>query len=824
MKRTNRFLSIILAVIMVVGMLPITSLTAFAETQDFGDFTVTGDDLTGVSFSYGVLSINTNKPLTISNKSGVSETAHCINIPTSAGSANITLKGVNIGSSSMAINAFSSVTLTLDGNNTLSGLSGFPALYGYGGITITGNGSLTATSSNYYAIEALGTMKISGNAKVTANSLYESGISCGNLTINENAVVTANGGNIGIKSTSGIAISDNAQVSATGNSYAGISITGVDLAILGNARVAAKGGKFGIHSSRNITIKENAVVTADGTDCAMYINNGPSYKITIENTPFVILNGGIGGSGTTAITGGIVFENTAGALHSTPFELKNNAEIPAGYTLTIEEGQTLTIDSSATLTNNGTIIVKGTLTKNGTIDGTESVIYKPAITTASLSDGKVGEAYTQTLAATGGNITWSPKEGSTLPDGLTLNKTTGEISGTPTAAGTVTFILVAENAAGKAEKELSITIAKATATDVETPNATPITYGQTLAKSALPDGWEWEDPTIVPTVTNGGYIATYAIADDTNYDWSGVSGYNSTLKRVERIVSVNVNKAVPSYTVPTGLAATYGDTLSDVTLPTGFTWQDAGTTSVGNAGTNQFKVTFTPPNADNYETVTDISVNITVEKATPTVDTKPTASRVIINNALSTSTLSGGVASVPGTFAWKDGTEVLGATGTVQKTVIFTPDDTANYNSVEYEVDVTVEYATYVINTGAKQEVTKGNDAVFVSDADFSKFLKVQVDGKDIDAKYYTAESGSTKITLKKEFIETLSIGEHTLSVVSADGTAATTFTVKAAPVPETDSPQTGDNSNMALWIALLFVSGMGIVGTTVYGRKKRTN
>ena len=35
-------------------------------------------------------------------------------------------------------------------------------------------------------------------------------------------------------------------------------------------------------------------------------------------------------------------------------------------------------------------------------------------------------------------------------------------------------------------------------------------------------------------------------------------------------------------------------------------------------------------------------------------------------------------------------------------------------------------------------------------------------------------------------------------------------------------SPQTGDNSMMGLWIALLFVSGAGVVGTTVYGRKKK--
>ena len=39
---------------------------------------------------------------------------------------------------------------------------------------------------------------------------------------------------------------------------------------------------------------------------------------------------------------------------------------------------------------------------------------------------------------------------------------------------------------------------------------------------------------------------------------------------------------------------------------------------------------------------------------------------------------------------------------------------------------------------------------------------------------------------------------------------------------PGKDNPATGDNSHMALWIALLFVSGAGVIGTTVYGRKKR--
>ena len=88
----------------------------------------------------------------------------------------------------------------------------------------------------------------------------------------------------------------------------------------------------------------------------------------------------------------------------------------------------------------------------------ENAAAAPSITTSSLSDGKVGEAYSQTLTANGTTpIKWSISGGA-LPDGLSLNKDTGEISGTPTAAGTASFTVKAENSAGSDTKELSITI------------------------------------------------------------------------------------------------------------------------------------------------------------------------------------------------------------------------------------------------------------------------------------------------------------------------------------------------------------------------------
>ncbi len=87
------------------------------------------------------------------------------------------------------------------------------------------------------------------------------------------------------------------------------------------------------------------------------------------------------------------------------------------------------------------------------------------ITTTSLSNGTIGVSYSATLSATGGvsPYTWSIISGS-LPAGLALNPQTGAISGTPTSAGTSTFIAQvadSQSPADSAAKTFSVTISAA---------------------------------------------------------------------------------------------------------------------------------------------------------------------------------------------------------------------------------------------------------------------------------------------------------------------------------------------------------------------------
>lgn len=85
---------------------------------------------------------------------------------------------------------------------------------------------------------------------------------------------------------------------------------------------------------------------------------------------------------------------------------------------------------------------------------------------------------------------------------------------------------------------------------------------------------------------------------------------------------------------------------------------------------------------------------------------------------------------------------------------------------------------------GQTMVVEAAKDLTFRSSAPLEFFRKVLVDGKEVARENYELTEGSTIVTLKASFLNTLGVGEHTLSVVSTTGTAETTFTVAEAAKP----------------------------------------
>ena len=85
------------------------------------------------------------------------------------------------------------------------------------------------------------------------------------------------------------------------------------------------------------------------------------------------------------------------------------------------------------------------------------------------------------------------------------------------------------------------------------------------------------------------------------------------------------------------------------------------------------------------------------------------------------------------------------------------------------------------ITEGSKQTWIKASNegASFRSDAEYDDFIKVTIDGADLSTDNYTVESGSTIVKLKASYLETLTIGKHTIAIVSESGTAETEFSVE---------------------------------------------
>ena len=353
-----------------------------------------------------------------------------------------------------------------------------------------------------------------------------------------------------------------------------------------------------------------------------------------------------------------------------------------------------------------------------------------------------------------------------------------------------------------------------------TPNYTVPTgltsvKGKVLADVVLPTGFTWNAPATVLTVGTNTYKATFTPVDTTNY---------KTITDID--IEVDVKNTFNVITSVPGGNGTITPSKIDVIEG------------------SKVKITFTPNTGYMIDkvlvntvetTITGNKIELTVNEAKEVVVSyKKIPFTVTVKDVDGATITPNGVVAVS-YGEDKEFTITANSGYKLVKVLVDGTDKTAdmvgdtlkltNITS-NINLEVVVEKIVYEVTEGANQKytITKNNEAKFKINADFRLFDdgKVYVDNELVDPKIYTAESGSTIITLKKEFVDTLSIGEHTLKVVFNDGgEAITTFNVAKVTVP-TDNPNTGDN--IGFYIISGILSIVGLAGAGIFYRRKQTN
>ena len=351
--------------------------------------------------------------------------------------------------------------------------------------------------------------------------------------------------------------------------------------------------------------------------------------------------------------------------------------------------------------------------------------------------------------------------------------------------------------------------------DYTIPTGLTSVKGKVLADVALPTGFTWNAPATVLTVGTNTYKATFTPVDTTNY---------------KTITDIDIEVVVK-------------DTFNVITSVDG----GNGTitpSKIGAVEGTKVEITFTPNTGYMIDkvlvntvetTVTGNKIELTVneekevvvsyKKIPFTVTVKDVDGATITpNGAVSVNYGEDKEFTITANSGYKlvkvlvDGTD---KTSDMVGNILKLTNITTNIN-----LEVVVEKIVYAVIEGANQKYTisKNEEAKFRINADFRLFDdgKVYVDNELVDPKNYTAESGSTIITLKKDFVDTLSVGEHTLKVLFNDGGEATAiFNVVKVTVP-TDNPNTGDN--IAFYIISGILSIIGLAVALISYRRKQTN
>lgn len=821
----NKVVSIFTAILLVVGIVPNTTITALAAGEDAPNNLYVGNQ--NVKKGNDTTYWNTNNSGELIQVSDATDDSNDWTVKYDPNTATLTLKnatiktthddsrGAMIYAQSVGSRAVS-LTIQLVGENTIVCDSAYYGIYvdaemsndSYGtdaSLTITGNGSLEVSGSSYGIWVKSGT----GNAS---------------LNIKNVAVTSSTNGDY----AAGVCVQSSTK--ATGSPALSLAVNG------GSLTTSASEGNDGIQfyvglfeatgATTSLTVSDNAIVRANGGIKASRVD---------EPTP----------SGT-----GIVFDGTEGTVYGN-VELQKDLEIKSGETLTIPEGSTLNTNNN--LTNNGTIVNTG-----GTLNGEPGgiIVTAPAITTESLPEGMVNQLYSATLEVTGNNITWSLDSG-TLPDGLTLDSN-GTIAGTPTAAGTSTFTVTATNDAGSASKEYTLTIKAVSVTSLKL-NKDSLTLQEkgsdTLTATVEPADatnqdviWKSSD-TSIATVSADGTVtaisAGNATITATAADGSGISAsctltvtHGNMIQTPKKDATCTVDGTEEywtceicgkhykdeSGTIPTtpeenkipATGHSYGEPV--------WNWSEDGKTCT---------VTFTCEKDETHKETPKVTVTSAEKTPGTCTEAGVTTYTATVEFNGKTHTDTKDVADIPAIGHKLTKTEAKAPTSTDTGNIEYWYCKVCNkyFSDEKAEHEITLEDTIIAklpkFVSGANQEWTKGSKdgLTFKIDTDIKEFKKVLVDGKELKDTDYDIKSGSTILTLKPSFLDPLSAGKHKIRFEFNTGSVEAYFTVKDKEnSSQTESANTGVQNKYGLWIVLLLVAAGGLAGFGILSKRRKNH
>lgn len=351
--------------------------------------------------------------------------------------------------------------------------------------------------------------------------------------------------------------------------------------------------------------------------------------------------------------------------------------------------------------------------------------------------------------------------------------------------------------------------------DYTVPTGLTGVKGKTLNDVTLPDRFTWNDTSTVLTAGTNKYKATYTPEDTTNYKTINDIDIEVVVKNTFNVIT-SVDGGNGTIT-PSKIGAVEGTKVEITFTPdTGYMIDKVLVNTVETTVTgNRIELTVNE----------EKEVKVSYKKIPFTVTVKDVDGATITpNGAVAVSYGEDKEFTITANSGYKLVKVLVDGTDKTADMV----GDTLKLTNITSDInlEVVVEKIVYEVTEGANQKytITKNNEAKFKINADFRLFDdgKVYVDNELVDPKNYTAESGSTIITLKKEFVDTLSVGEHTLKVLFNDGgEAITTFNVVKVTVP-TDNPQTGDN--IGFYIISGILSIVGLAGAGIFYKRKQTN